>query len=893
MKKRTVLTFITLFYLAIQGFSQMPDTYSEGKCGRLNYGIFVPKNYDKTKSYPLVMYLHGAGNSNPTYLNWYNDIIQSQNPCFVFTPRTPNETWEGWSTWNDNHAQPMDSAIHVLDSLTTVYSIDKNRLYVYGISMGGEGTFQLLYFYPHKFAAAMSVCGGGQESWADSIASTPLWMFHGSEDVINKPEVTERIYNRLVSIGATKMRYTNYPGYGHAIWDKAASEPAWYDWMFSHSLADKDCPKPDKSIELSATKTDQINLSWNDVRDPNQKANKIWYYNIWNQTGVIGTAEFDKTNFSFTQVNSPELYKVEAVNYCSSKSDFSNTQPSGVTKITIAPIQNTLYIDIPYQFSIKAYDKNDIETIYSGTTNWSVDGGGTMATTGIITPTPKGSYTLTASTIVSGVTISATAPFLVADKPILSKIQLTPTNATVTLDDTIRIIAQGVDINNITMPVSPKWSVSAGGIIDARGLFTASKAGTFTITATVGDISNTTTVIVIVASQCTVVGKHGLLSTSGKSIVDKNNQVFSVSGMSLPWSQWAAQFYNGGVVRWMKTDFRSGVIRAAMAVESADDGYIKNPAVEKAKITTIIDTAIASGIYVIIDWHEPNAYLHTNEAINFFKEMAQKYGHFPNIIYELNNEPNGDWTKDIKPAAIKVIDAIRAIDPDNLILVGTPNSSKDPNTAADDPITGYKNIAYSLHYFVSYAGKPVRDNADAALGKGLPLFVTEWGVESNNLNGTDLASWIDFMKTRNLSNCNWTINNSVEDYSILAVGADSTGGWSEKALTPTGIKVREMIRGWDAFDYVNCSLNNLIDDVKANDNSVSLYPNPADSQIFIESIFNITQIDIYNESGVAIKSLTLNSASNAKIDVCNLPSGLYFLKVTGKNGAVTKKFIKN
>jgi predicted peptidase len=216
----------------------MPDTYSEYTYGKLEYGLFVPKNYDASKSYPIVMFLHGMGNNHTVYLDIYNNDIQQKNPCFVFTPKTPVE-WGDWSSWSwdgtgfSSLSIPTQMAIHVLDSIISKYSIDTNRLYVYGISMGGEGVFDLLHKMPNKFAAAIAICGGGFAHWASNIANTPLWMFHGSADEINPPDLTERVYNKLIEIGASKMRYTNYPGYGHAIWDKALSDPSFYDWLFS------------------------------------------------------------------------------------------------------------------------------------------------------------------------------------------------------------------------------------------------------------------------------------------------------------------------------------------------------------------------------------------------------------------------------------------------------------------------------------------------------------------------------------------------------------------------------------------------------------------------------------------------------------------------------------
>ena len=224
----------SVFAISCLRSQTMPKTHSEASFGKLEYGFYVPENIDKTKSYPLVMFLHGWSANQTVYLELYNKDMQAKHPCFVFTPRTPT-TWADWSGWNDKTlSEPMLAAMHILDSLIRKNPVDTNRLYVYGISMGGEGVFDLLHKLPNKFAAAISICGGGQAWWAENIAKTPFWMFHGSDDIINKPDLTERVYNRLVEIGAKQMRYTNYPGYGHEIWDKAQSEPDFYDWMFSN-----------------------------------------------------------------------------------------------------------------------------------------------------------------------------------------------------------------------------------------------------------------------------------------------------------------------------------------------------------------------------------------------------------------------------------------------------------------------------------------------------------------------------------------------------------------------------------------------------------------------------------------------------------------------------------
>ncbi|MBN2613214.1 MAG: hypothetical protein JXB00_16795 [Bacteroidales bacterium] len=314
-----------LFNTSMICFAQeLPNTYFEAASGRLLYGLYVPENYDSTKLYPLVIHLHGWSWTHSDYLVWYTKKFQNKIPCFVYTPKTPTD-WGDWSGWNDyNLSVPMISAIHVLDSLTKIYSIDSNRLYVYGISMGGEGVFDLLHKLPGKFAAAMSVCGGGQSWWAVNAAKTPLWMFHGSEDVMNKPDMTERVYHELVRIGAKNMRYTNYPGYGHEIWDKAANEPAWTEWMFAFDKTKAEYGSPQGKIIVSGTFDGQVHLQWNNIRDESNDANKIWYYNIFNSQGLLATVEFDVLNYTFVPASNTDTFKIQAVNYNFKKSEFSN-----------------------------------------------------------------------------------------------------------------------------------------------------------------------------------------------------------------------------------------------------------------------------------------------------------------------------------------------------------------------------------------------------------------------------------------------------------------------------------------------------------------------------------------------------------------------------------------
>lgn len=293
----------------------------------------------------------------------------------------------------------------------------------------------------------------------------------------------------------------------------------------------------------------------------------------------------------------------------------------------------------------------------------------------------------------------------------------------------------------------------------------------------------------------TPVERHGQLRVEGNRIVDQHGEPVTLRGMSLFWSQWAPQYYNADAVRWLRDDWKVTVVRAAIAVP--EDGYLAHPERETAKAEAVIEAAIASGIYVLVDWHahqpEPEA------ASRFFAHIAAKYGDHPNVIYETYNEPlnTHGWAEVVKPYHLAVIPHIRAHDPDNLIVAGTPTWSQDVDIAAADPLP-FSNVAYTLHFYAGSHRQELRDKAQKALDLGAALFVTEWGTTGATGDGpVDVAEtrlWWDFMEANGLSYLNWSITDKAEGSAALKPGTPGGGGWTQEMLTSSGKLVRDRLR---------------------------------------------------------------------------------------------------
>lgn len=206
------------------------------------YRLFVPESYDKQKRYPLVLYLHGGGgrgDDNRKQIEGGNGYLvdlllarstQAKNPSFVVVPQSPGEGWVGFDSITPTSY--LSLVLDLIKDLENSYSIDVNRRYVLGQSMGAFGTFAILTMQPNMFAAAIPLCGGGDESKASRIAHIAIWAFHGELDQAVSVERSRNMIAALTKAGG-KPKYTEYKGEGHMIWTKVVTEAGLLPWMFS------------------------------------------------------------------------------------------------------------------------------------------------------------------------------------------------------------------------------------------------------------------------------------------------------------------------------------------------------------------------------------------------------------------------------------------------------------------------------------------------------------------------------------------------------------------------------------------------------------------------------------------------------------------------------------
>ncbi len=217
-------------------------TYREGR-GSVQYRLFKPSKYDPQQKYPLVFFLHGGvgvGNDNKRQFNGGNEVpakaitdpdVQAKYPCFFMAPQCPPES--GWtSLFEGRLSETTRLSLAALAKLQQEFSIDGNRLYVVGVSMGGHGLWSLVSRHPDMFAAAVPICSSGNPSNAGLLVHLPIWCFHGDADTLVPVQNARDMIAAIRKAGGSP-KYTEYPGVGHNSYVNAFKEPELVPWIFS------------------------------------------------------------------------------------------------------------------------------------------------------------------------------------------------------------------------------------------------------------------------------------------------------------------------------------------------------------------------------------------------------------------------------------------------------------------------------------------------------------------------------------------------------------------------------------------------------------------------------------------------------------------------------------
>lgn len=218
------------------------------------YRILFPENYDSSQQYPLILFLHGAGerggDNESQLVHGASLFLDQENrkkfPAIVIYPQCPNEGY--WASVKvDRTKKPytldfdytrettkwLAAALEITDKVIREENVDTTRLYMIGLSMGGMGTFETIHDYPNKFAAAIPICGGGDTlRYTDEVKGFPFWVFHGAADIIVHVDNSRAMVERLKKIGAA-VTYTEYPEVNHNSWDNAFREQELLPWLFS------------------------------------------------------------------------------------------------------------------------------------------------------------------------------------------------------------------------------------------------------------------------------------------------------------------------------------------------------------------------------------------------------------------------------------------------------------------------------------------------------------------------------------------------------------------------------------------------------------------------------------------------------------------------------------
>ena len=233
----------------------VPESFTASDRTRLPYRLYLPSNYDPAKKYPVLIFLHGAGergNGNDKQLvhvvaNLFNQTNTPVTDAIIICPQCPdNNQWVdtpwangSYSTTAVAQSNESKAVLELLDKVAETYSTDSDRYYIMGISMGGFGTWDIIMRNPDKFAAAVPICGGADPSMAEALKDHPIYTTHSQDDNIVPVSGTDEMVNALLNAGSTAVKYDEITGKGHGVWDSFTKKTEVLEWLFSQKLSDR------------------------------------------------------------------------------------------------------------------------------------------------------------------------------------------------------------------------------------------------------------------------------------------------------------------------------------------------------------------------------------------------------------------------------------------------------------------------------------------------------------------------------------------------------------------------------------------------------------------------------------------------------------------------------
>lgn len=277
------------------------------------------------------------------------------------------------------------------------------------------------------------------------------------------------------------------------------------------------------------------------------------------------------------------------------------------------------------------------------------------------------------------------------------------------------------------------------------------------------------------------------LHIDGCFLCDASGNTVVLNGPSLGWHSNWGRFYNDSTVIALKEKWGANITRAAIGAHTSGDVvkcYDADSADAMNKLFTVIDAAIANGMYIICDWHSHENRL--DDATEFFTTVTERYGDSPNILYEIWNEPTEVEWQEIKDYAEKLIPVIRKNAPSSVIIVGTPKWDQDVDIASESPLE-FDNLLYALHFYAASHGDEFRDKARKAIANGLPLIISECGSMENTGDGPigyeSWGEWVRLADENRLSMLMWDIADKDETCSMVTPDAsDNAMNWTDSQL---------------------------------------------------------------------------------------------------------------